>query len=34
MEVINCQQNTPEWESCRLGMLTASEAQAISANVS
>jgi len=32
MEIINCQQNTPEWDICRLGMLTCSEAQAISAN--
>jgi hypothetical protein len=32
MEIINCQQNTPEWDLCRLGMLGASEAQAISAN--
>lgn len=32
MEIINCQQNTPEWESCRLGKLTASEAQAIGNN--
>lgn len=32
MEIINCQQNTSEWENCRLGKLTASEAQAISAN--
>lgn len=32
MEIINCIQGTEEWFKCRLGMLTASEAQAISAN--
>jgi len=32
MEIINCIQGSPEWFSERLGKLTGSEAQAISAN--
>jgi len=32
MQIINCEQNSQEWLNCRLGKLTASEAQAIAAN--
>lgn len=32
MKIINCDQNSDDWQKCRLGKFTASDAQAISAN--